>query len=301
MHRVVNNVSRPTGTSPAPPFDSSAVILSNSHRHPQSSITMPSKPRVLIACTACRSNHLKCDAAQPKCSRCVSANKSCVYKDLRRRPNQPSSTSSELGSDSFGPNFTLPTPEVLEITPNPGISPLFFSANRSAALDSFYAYFYPSHPFVLPQSHLQQYDNQETLKHVLSAMVFIGSCYNKSYTPMELPQDISPTLFNVQALLLFAMAMEWSGDERAADCLSRAISMALQLNLNLDNFTYNIDDTVLVESCRRTWWELYIVDAFFAGIRHQSTFPLFTTETDTSLPKQTYTQVCIPTKLKFMI
>lgn len=50
-----------------------------------------------VACTECRSRHLKCDAKTPRCSRCCDTGSICIYKKSRRgwkgprRKDRPSS------------------------------------------------------------------------------------------------------------------------------------------------------------------------------------------------------------------
>ena len=156
----------------------------------------------------------------------------------------------------------------------------------SAAWDSFYTYFFPSHPFVLPRKELQQQleRDAESLDYVITMINAIGSCYSRQHLDVFLPLDMSPSVFNVQALILRALFAEWNGEDDAADILQRGKEMALKIGLNKRNFTEMERNPVLDETWRRTWWELYIVDAFFAGIRHLPTFNLFSVETDVELP-----------------
>ncbi|KAF3915913.1 hypothetical protein AA313_de0204455 [Arthrobotrys entomopaga] len=66
-------------------------------------------PPVPLACTECRSRHLKCDAGTPSCSRCVTDGRDCVYvksrrgwKGSRRRSNQSRAGSVSGGEGGFG-------------------------------------------------------------------------------------------------------------------------------------------------------------------------------------------------------
>ncbi|KAK6340958.1 hypothetical protein TWF696_009271 [Orbilia brochopaga] len=66
-------------------------------------------PPVPLACTECRSRHLKCDAGTPSCSRCVTDRRDCVYvksrrgwKGSRRRSAQNRSGSVSGGEGGFG-------------------------------------------------------------------------------------------------------------------------------------------------------------------------------------------------------
>lgn len=124
----------------------------------------------------------------------------------------------------------------------------------------------------------------ESLDYVITMINAIGSCYSRQHLDVFLPLDMSPSVFNVQALILRALFAEWNGEDDAADILQRGKEMALKIGLNKRNFTEMERNPVLDETWRRTWWELYIVDAFFAGIRHLPTFNLFSVETDVELP-----------------
>lgn len=95
--------------------------------------------------------------------------------------------------------------------------------------------------------------------------------------------------FSIQALVLFALALEWTGAmERASETLERAKSSALAMGIHRQSFAteYGRGHPVLEESWRRTWWELYIVDALFAGIRNLPTFSLWTVDYDADLPSE---------------
>ena len=67
-------------------------------------------PPVPLACTECRSRHLKCDAGTPSCGRCVTDGRDCIYvksrrgwKGSRRRAAQGGRTGSVSGGESgFG-------------------------------------------------------------------------------------------------------------------------------------------------------------------------------------------------------
>lgn len=66
-------------------------------------------PPVPLACTECRSRHLKCDAGTPSCSRCVTDGRDCQYiksrrgwKGSRRRSAQTRAGSVSGGEGGFG-------------------------------------------------------------------------------------------------------------------------------------------------------------------------------------------------------
>lgn len=85
------------------------------------------------------------------------------------------------------------------------------------------------------------------------------------------------TGFDVQAVLLFSIAIYWGNEpEKSMTLLDRAIAMALQLGMPSKEFACsNGDNDPLLEECwRRTWWQIYMTDAHIAG--STSTYPFRT-------------------------
>ncbi|KAK4074597.1 transcriptional regulator family: Fungal Specific TF [Purpureocillium lilacinum] len=273
--------------------------------------------RVTIACTACRTQHLRCDAAQPVCSRCRALNKPCVYTNVRRSrrkvakvwdssPSEPRARHEDVHDGIQTTDIrdvAIPTQQGPSNPPHrrTGASSAPFvpncSVEASSAIDGFYSYFFPGHPFVLPRtSFISQVDRDPaSVADLLPAMALVGSLYlrdgrSSSYrqgVEQALCQQLPPTGFSVQALMLFALVLEWSGEnERAESTLGQAKSLALSIQMNQKPFaTRHGQGIPVMEECwRRTWWELYVIDALFAGIRHQPTFDLWNVDTDVDLP-----------------
>ncbi|KID65270.1 C6 zinc finger domain-containing protein, partial [Metarhizium hybridum] len=181
--------------------------------------------------------------------------------------------------------------------------------HQSKALDSFYASFFKGHPFVLPKARLvNQFDKDpSSVAHVIKAMAFIGALYIPNSASQAYRAAIETAIanhlprngFTVQCLLLYAGALEWSGEQDyARSILDKAKSMALDIGLQSRRFARAHSDgcLVLAESWRRTWWELYIIDAIFGGIGHLPTFALWHAEYDADLPceEMDYIQGNIP-------
>ncbi|KAK1239846.1 hypothetical protein MKX08_007288 [Trichoderma sp. CBMAI-0020] len=285
------------------------------------------KRRVAIACTACRGQHLRCDASMPICSRCRSLSKECIYTDLRetrrRRAgiqnpgladendgivdmadNMAQAGKPSLGSNgpSLTPNrsSTPPSPQSIFNASNGVLQPTMFPDNDfliSRPVDGFYKFFFPSHPFVLPRVHLkQQFESNPDFSGQLFLMItFIGSLYIHDPQSIEYKNQaeesfdlvLSPNGFTVQALLLLALTLEWAGEnERAATILERARNIALEIGMQHRDFAsrHGRGEKTLEESWRRTWWELFVADAMFAGIRHLPTFTLWGIDTDVDIP-----------------
>lgn len=89
------------------------------------------------------------------------------------------------------------------------------------------------------------------------------------------------TGFDVQAVLLYSIAIYWSNEpEHGTALLDEAIEMAVELGMNRKDFATQHGDgnPVLEESWRRTWWLFYITDAHIAGSTH--VFPFRTGNID---------------------
>ncbi|KAL7809280.1 hypothetical protein V8C26DRAFT_412156 [Trichoderma gracile] len=287
------------------------------------------KGRVAIACNECRNQHLRCDAVVPTCSRCRNLRKTCVYTDLRQsrrwRTNIEQPTTS--GHRRESPNTARDSPARLPQSPAFGgaHSPVTPFAAYSHALppavlvdshlltsrpvDAFYKFFFPGHPFVLPREQLiRQSERTADVSYGLALMIaFIGSKYIHDSLSSEyrqgaervLSEQLVPNGFNVQALMLLALTLEWSGEnERAATTLEQAKTLGLEAGMQNREFAadHGYGDEVLEESWRRTWWELYVTDALFAGIRHLPTFTLWQVDADVDIPceEEQYIERAIP-------
>src|SRR6266536_3328172 len=146
-------------------------------------------------------------------------------------------------------------------------------------LNLFYKYFYPSHPFLLSKKHLEDWLPKGKLNHLQAAISYIGSCYDKDLTSQRssLRVAIDFTIFVqhplrdgylVQTLLLYALGLH-ANDERsrASQILNMTIDLALELGMNGTDYarTHNEGYSVVEESWRRTWWELYFIDGELAA------------------------------------
>ncbi|KAI4627561.1 uncharacterized protein J4E87_004125 [Alternaria ethzedia] len=99
--------------------------------------------------------------------------------------------------------------------------------------------------------------------------------------------DLAHTPFNVQALLLFALA-EFHSISRAEarKHLDKAITIALELRMNERDFAraYGEGSGVLEECWRRTFYVLYIVDQNFALVTNTPFYTLLLTSNNVDLP-----------------
>ena len=99
--------------------------------------------------------------------------------------------------------------------------------------------------------------------------------------------ELSPSdPIQVQCRLLFSMALFWnSNTTRAKEEIDTATSVAVEVGMHKREFvdTYRGDD-VLMESWRRAWWMLYIVDAYYAGTLGTMNLKAFHVEATVDLP-----------------
>ncbi|OAA62337.1 Transcription factor [Cordyceps fumosorosea ARSEF 2679] len=138
----------------------------------------------------------------------------------------------------------------------------------------YYAHFHPAHPILVPAP---SYHRQRYPDYLHQVVRFIGSHYSKvlsgddflAQTTLLLSRDDrSPAM--VQALLLFSIIMSARNSRReAVAALARAVGLALDLGMHRADFATRAaadgdGGALLVESLRRTWWELFIWEIYLA-------------------------------------
>lgn len=278
--------------------------------------------RIALACISCRSKHLKCDAATPVCSRCRADDKQCTYLKSRRggrrsrKPTEPQAKGPldqlpDVQSQSLSPfginhsewmindnmpdfarNVSTDSSESYQRPPA--------EAPSEELLDLYYSFFHNAHPCVLPRRYLAKRleVDAEAFQPVLLVMQYIGSIYTNSVPsePLEvavievLAEDLDSSEVNghyVQALMLYSIAVFWRNDiERGLKLLDRAISKAIQIGMNTQDFamTYGEGFPVLEESWRRTWWLMCVADAHIAGSTHTYPFRMTNLSVEVDLP-----------------
>jgi hypothetical protein len=113
-------------------------------------------------------------------------------------------------------------------------------------------------------------------------MQYIGSLYASDISSTELRAaamsqidmpNLPPNGFTVQMLLMTAIATHCDAEfEQGRAILDRAIYLALEIRMNSRAFATMERDPVLSESWRRTFWGLYVTDAFLATMKRAPTF-----------------------------
>ncbi|KAE8355924.1 hypothetical protein BDV28DRAFT_155047 [Aspergillus coremiiformis] len=282
----------------------------------------PPRPsiRVSLACAPCRSKHLRCDATTPACSRCHSEGKDCVYPRSRRGnrhhlppvqlttdpaavPDQSmhlvdttnlhwlgeESQLASVGQEQSTSESAMGASAHSDTPSDPSMPDLFFPP--------FYSFFHTAHPCILPHWAMKRQMARDSgpLYLLTSVMQYIGSVFAQSDLSTACKEHVEHALsslgvvtgFDVQAILLYSIATYWGNEpKKALDLLDKAIGMALKLGMNSQTFASQgaKGDPVLMESWRRTWWQIYVTDAHIAGSTHKFPFRTSSVKMDVDLP-----------------
>lgn len=158
---------------------------------------------------------------------------------------------------------------------------------RLDLLDLYYEFFHAAHPCVLPRRFIMHRLFEDELQLLVKVIHHVGSLF----APMDRPergQDLIesalsdfrcgtrvPNSFDVQALLLYSIAVYWRNEPNAGTALlEETIRMATGLGMHRREFAEQNGRgvAVLEESWRRTWWQIFIADAHIAGSAHTFSF-----------------------------
>lgn len=166
-------------------------------------------------------------------------------------------------------------------------------------IDMYYKHFHRLHPCVLPRKHLDKLLEQQTdypsLGLLLSVMQTIGSLYASSgqRRPEQVASRATPgtdsvqDAFFVQCLLLNSIALYWCGEEESSrEEMDLAIRIALSISMQSHTFAlaHGMSSPAREESWRRTWWQLCIVDAYYAAMVHDTSPLMCRSDITTELP-----------------
>lgn len=213
----------------------------------------------------------------------------------------------QLNPLPVGGNSRPPVPEPIGLSYSPDTwlrnSPQSPSSaiTSDPLIDIYYDSFHVFHPCAVPRKHLERMYNDPTkqlrLQPLISAMRFIGSLYSRSgqasplkaamIQAIEITPQQPPDPFMAQFYLLSAIALFWYGDEKRSQvAMDAAVSTAVDLAMFRRHFAteHGEGDPILEESWRRTWWQIYISDAFIAATTHEFNFPTRHIDATTELP-----------------
>jgi hypothetical protein len=167
---------------------------------------------------------------------------------------------------------------------------------RERCIEAFYYHFYPAHPFVLPRASYYALRKEKPINHLEAAMRYVGSFYVAQAPTVALgleaerivyQADCCEDAFKVQALLILAIGLDgYTYQEKALQILLDAQDVAIKIGLNKREYALlnGNGSSVLEESLRRTWWEMYVVDGMIAGVHQRSTFRMKDMVADVLLP-----------------
>ena len=188
---------------------------------------------------------------------------------------------------------------------------------REKCIEAFFYHFYPAHPFLLPRAEFMALRKVQPMKHLETAMRYVGSMYVEKAPTTALGLEAERAVYEidcvddgyrVQALLILTIGLDgYTFQEKALQILVDAQDLALKLGMNQRDYAivHGKASVVLEESWRRTWWELYIVDGMIAGVHQKSSFRLNEIESSVSLPceeREYITGVCFqstPKRLRY--
>jgi hypothetical protein len=160
----------------------------------------------------------------------------------------------------------------------------------------YYQTFHRSHPLVIPRKALHSPLSEKIPQYILSIVRFIGAHQHHDPSLKELFRQSAYSVlsdstprngFKVQGMVLLAIVGHARGaEDSAARIMQAAVNLALELGMNKAAFAaeHSGGNSILEESWRRTYWELYFVDGYLAAMRDQSAFQLFNSPADVRLP-----------------
>ncbi|CAJ0545415.1 Ff.00g088880.m01.CDS01 [Fusarium sp. VM40] len=231
------------------------------------------KQRASLACVPCRSKHVKCDGLLPQCTRCKEEGKTCRYVNSRRGIRDTKKRS------MMNDGTMTDQDDMTESTPSPSLAGSDISVPQPRAhtapgpkqhIDLYYDHFHVAHPWLPPREALDHYWNtdQDGLQFLMVTVHYIGSLYSEPRGNADLQrradhmsrQSLPLTVWSVQALLSLSIAA-FGGHGDYASLFSKALQLALHLGLQHKGAADRYTDPVLGESCRRTYWGLYVYES----------------------------------------
>lgn len=158
----------------------------------------------------------------------------------------------------------------------------------------FYSSFWPSHPFLPPRTCLEEHVRSSEGMSLIAVVNHMGSMYacarfeglQASAAPQQ-PEEYPQSGLSVQSLILLAISSHMSNNPTQAQAfIHTATDIALAIGLHRHEFatSHGNGSRAMVESWRRTWWELYILDTMFAGLNQTSNMQLKGVDSDVVLP-----------------
>jgi hypothetical protein len=202
---------------------------------------------------------------------------------------------SPISSSTSSSVTTVQIPREAPLARNESLTPPGNGKEPSDLVDVFYKYFNRAHPFLIPSRLYKQ--QPELLPEPLRAAIrYLAAHYvpNNNIAALQkaasivFSDQVPDDVYKIQALMLYTCACFARYENMAgAAALDLAIRTALKIGLNRQSFaiTHAPDNPVIQESCRRTYWTLFLFEGMITAIGGQITpFRLHTTYADVLLP-----------------
>jgi hypothetical protein len=164
-----------------------------------------------------------------------------------------------------------------------------------ALIDIYFANFNNGHPFLIPRM-LHRMKPAFLSPQLKTVMQFVASHFVPGFSQRNLRNEaeiitsdrIPKDGHKVQGLMLFGMSLYARLEQQPAlAVVNQAIDLALDLGMNCNSFSlkHGMDNPIIEESWRRTWWDLYMMDGILASLNSvQHPFRLQHVQTDVPLP-----------------
>ena len=140
---------------------------------------------------------------------------------------------------------------------------------QEVELKLYYSRFHHAHPVLPPFSHVALLP-----KYVVQVMIFVGSQFlqqQRRENLLPLLRSQQPSAFVVQGMVILTVVLHAQNEpEEAMSLLDEAVSLALALKMH-ETSDPVVDNVVLRESFKRTWWELCVVDGLLSAIHRRTT------------------------------
>ncbi|KAL4920374.1 hypothetical protein BDW62DRAFT_16652 [Aspergillus aurantiobrunneus] len=290
----------------SPPRPSSVACLACRRRHVKCDALIP-------ACTRCRTTNTECQYVRSRrglrkhtrntSSQPVDDNIFSIATDTFPEWLDATTLSPELDINATKALFQpLDSPTVRELSlpedslathPDPQL--VTSEVAFDPMIQLYYQNFHHSHPIMIPRKALNSICYLIP-SHILSIMRYIGAHYHpnpslkQAFRHAAFASLSDPTVqdgFKVQALLLLAIVDHFHCHEQNVHRLIQAaVNITLEIGLGHPCFAteHSYGHSVLEESWRRTYWELYVVEGLLAAMREQSSFRLYHQPANVQLP-----------------
>ncbi|KAI1174075.1 hypothetical protein F4777DRAFT_589462 [Nemania sp. FL0916] len=262
--------------------------------------------RVSLACVQCRSKHVKCDATQPACGRCMVEKKPCYYPKSRRGIRDPKKRSLISNEPPMASQHHVSAAEkrtsmtlafdMPNRLPNGWTVPRSMGRNTDESLvNAFFDHFYFAHPILPPKNYLLQYAERDPNSfHFLLAIIdFCGALYAGHNQLNDLREaaysaacgSLPYTVQSAQGLHLLAIIAFGEGEFlHHVGFANRSLAIAREIGMHRKSYADLIADPVWAESCRRTWWFIKFQGMIRRANEVEHTADIYDVESDVDIP-----------------